>query len=304
MMQDSNQSDIMAHINILGMGVALITPFTKTKEIDYPALERVVEHIICNDADFIVVLGTTGETPTLSPEEKLSLMKFVREKVGGRVPLVIGMGGNNTAEIVRMVGETDLSGYEAILSVVPPYNKPSQEGLYCHFKAIAEASPLPVILYNVPGRTGVNMTADTTLRLARDVDNIIGVKEASGNIQQIEKLLREKPEGFTVLSGDDGMTYPLMTLGAEGVISVLGNAYTKEFSKMVHLCLEGNYIEAVDIHNRYIEVIRLLFADGNPAGVKCVMHDMGLIDNELRLPLVPVTEHTAAEILDWVRKLQ
>lgn len=264
-MQDSNQSVSMAQINILGMGVALVTPFTQTKEIDYAALERVVEHIIRNDADFIVVLGTTGETPTLTPDEKEQVKNFVKEKVGGRLPLVIGIGGNNTAEIVKMVSENDLSGYEAILSVVPPYNKPSQEGLYCHFKAIAEAAKLPVILYNVPGRTGVNMTADTTLRLARDVKNIIGIKEASGNIQQIEKLLREKPDDFTVLSGDDGMTYPLMTLGAEGVISVLGNAYTKDFSKMVHLCLEGNYIEAVDIHNRFIEVIRLLFADGNPA---------------------------------------
>ncbi len=175
---------------------------------------------------------------------------------------------------------------------------------YCHFKAIAEASPLPVILYNVPGRTGVNMTADTTLRLAREVTNIIGIKEASGQIPQIERLLREKPEGFAVISGDDGMTYPLMSLGAEGVISVLGNAYPKEFSEMVHLCLEGNYIEAVDIHYKFKDIIRLLFADGNPAGVKCVMHDMGLIENELRLPLVPACDHTAAEILNWVERLK
>lgn len=285
------------------MGVALITPFTSSKEIDYLALERVINHVICNDADFLVVLGTTGETPTLSPEEKLSVTKFVRDKVDGRVPLVIGMGGNNTAEIVRQVSQTDLTGYSAILSVVPYYNKPSQEGIYCHFKAIAEASPLPVILYNVPGRTGVNMSAGTTLRLAREVPNIIGIKEASGQINQIESLIREKPEDFKVLSGDDGMTYPLMTLGAEGVISVLGNAYPKEFSEMVHLCLEGNYIEAVDYHYKFREIIRLLFADGNPAGVKCVMHDMGLIENELRLPLIPVTDYTADEILRWVKKL-
>lgn len=293
----------MAHINILGMGVALITPFTPSKEIDYPALERVINHVIGNGADFLVVLGTTGETPTLSPEEKLSVMKFVKDKVDGRVPLVIGMGGNNTAEIVRQVSETDLGGYSAILSVVPYYNKPSQEGIFCHFKAIAEASPLPVILYNVPGRTGVNLDADTTLRLAREVPNIIGIKEASGRINQIERLLREKPENFKVLSGDDGMTYPLMTLGAEGVISVLGNAYPGDFSEMVHLCLEGNYIEAVDYHYKFREIIRLLFADGNPAGVKCVMHDMGLIENELRLPLIPVTDSTADEILRWVKKL-
>lgn len=294
----------MAHLNILGMGVALVTPFTKNKDIDFHALKRVIDHIVDNGADFIVVLGTTGETPTLSQEEKVQLKSFVKDTVNGRVPLVIGFGSNNTAEIVRRLKEEDLSGYSAILSVVPAYNKPSQEGIYCHFKAVAEASPLPVILYNVPGRTGVNMTADTTLRLAREVPGIIGIKEASGNIHQIQRLLREKPDGFTVLSGDDGMTYPLMTLGAQGVISVLGNAYPKDFAEMVHLCLEGNYIEAVDYHFKYRELIGLLFADGNPAGVKCVMHDMGLLENELRLPLVPVGEKTASEILHWVKTLK
>lgn len=294
----------MAHLNILGMGVALVTPFNKNKDIDFHALKRVIDHIVDNGADFIVVLGTTGETPTLSQDEKVQLKSFVKETVDGRVPLVIGIGSNNTAEIVRRLKEEDLSGYSAILSVVPAYNKPSQEGIYCHFKAVAEASPLPVILYNVPGRTGVNMTADTTLRLAREVPGIIGIKEASGNIHQIQRLLREKPDGFTVLSGDDGMTYPLMTLGAQGVISVLGNAYPKDFAEMVHLCLEGNYIEAVDYHFKYRELIGLLFADGNPAGVKCVMHDMGLLENELRLPLVPVSEKTASEILHWVKTLK
>ena len=294
----------MAHMNILGMGVALVTPFSANKDIDFPALERVIDHVADNGADFLVVLGTTGETPALSPAEKKAVMDFVREKTAGRLPLVLGMGGNNTAEIVRQLKEEDYSGYSAILSVVPPYNKPSQEGIYQHFKAIAEASPLPVVLYNIPGRTGVNMTADTTLRLAREVPGIIGIKEASGDIHQIQRLLREKPEGFTVLSGDDGMTYPLMALGAQGVISVLGNAYPKEFSEMVHLCLEGNYIEAVDVHFKFRDMIRLLFADGNPAGVKCVMHDMGLIENVLRLPLVPVGSATADEILDWVNKLK
>ena len=294
----------MAHLNILGMGVALVTPFTKNKEIDFPALDRVIDHVVDNGADFLVALGTTGETPALFPDEKNSIKTFIKKKTGGKIPLVIGIGGNNTAEIVKQLQEEDLTGYSAILSVVPPYNKPSQEGLYCHFKAIAEASPLPVILYNVPGRTGINMTADTTLRLARELPKIIGIKEASGNIHQIQRLLREKPEGFTVLSGDDGMTYPLMTLGVQGVISVLGNAYPKEFSEMVHLCLEGNYIEAVDYHFKFREIIHLLFADGNPAGVKCVMHDMGLIENELRLPLVPVCENTASEILHWVKTLK
>lgn len=294
----------MANLNILGMGVALVTPFTANKEIDYPALRRVIDHVVDNGADFLVVLGTTGETPALFSEEKTAIKQFVKEETKGRVPLVIGIGGNNTAEIVKQLKEDDFSGYSAILSVVPPYNKPSQEGIYCHFKAIAEASPLPVILYNVPGRTGVNMNADTTLRLAKEVPGIIGIKEASGNLHQIQRLLREKPKTFTVLSGDDGMTYPLMTLGVEGVISVLGNAYPKDFSEMVHLCLEGNYIEAVDYHFKFREIIRLLFTDGNPAGVKCVMHNMGLIENELRLPLVPVSESTASEILHWVKELK
>lgn len=294
----------MAHFNFLGMGVALVTPFTSNKEIDFPALKRVIEHVVDNGADFLVALGTTGETPTLFPEERKAIKKFIKEETKGRIPLVIGVGGNNTAEIVEQLREEDFSGYSAILSIVPPYNKPSQEGIFCHFKAIAEASPLPVILYNVPGRTGVNMTADTTLRLAREVPGIIGIKEASGNIHQIQRLLCEKPDSFVLLSGDDGMTYPLMTLGAQGVISVLGNAYPKDFSEMVHLCLEGNYIEAVDYHYKFREIIRLLFADGNPAGVKCVMHDMGLIENELRLPLVPVCETTASEILHWVKTLK
>lgn len=286
------------------MGVALVTPFTATKEIDFQALERVINHVIDNGADFLVVLGTTGETPTLSADEKAAIMSFVKEKAAGRLPLVIGIGGNDTAEIVRQVSDTDLSGYSAILSVVPAYNKPSQDGIYYHFKSIVEASPLPVILYNVPGRTGVNMTADTTLRLAREFPNIIGIKEASGNMTQIERLIRERPERFAVISGDDGMTYPLMTLGAGGVISVLGNAYPKDFADMVHLCLEGNYIEAVDYHHKYREIIRLLFADGNPAGVKCVMHDMGLIENVLRLPLIPVHKETASEILQQMELLK
>lgn len=294
----------MAHLNILGMGVALVTPFTVDKDIDFAALERVIDHVVDNGADFLVALGTTGETPALFPEERKAIKEFVKKKAAGRLPLVIGVGGNNTAEVVHELKTDDFSGYSAILSVVPPYNKPSQEGLFQHFKAIAEASPLPVILYNVPGRTGVNMTADTTLRLAHEVPGIVGIKEASGDIHLIQRLLREKPDHFTVLSGDDGMTYPLMALGAQGVISVLGNAYPKAFAEMVHLCLEGNYIEAVDVHFKFRDMIRLLFSDGNPAGVKCVMHDMGLIENVLRLPLVPVCNATADEILTWVNRLK
>lgn len=290
-------------MNILGMGVALVTPFDNNKDIDYPALERVVNHIVDNGADFLVVLGTTGETPTLSTDEKIAVAKYVKDKADGRIPLVLGLGGNNTAEVISQLKEWDLSGYSAILSVVPAYNKPPQEGIYMHFKAIAEASPLPVILYNVPGRTGVNMTADTTLRLAREVPGIIGIKEASGNLQQIQRLLREKPDNFTVLSGDDSLTYPLMTLGAQGVISVLGNAYTRDFADMVHLCLEGNYIEAVDYHYKFRDFIPLLFVDGNPAGVKYVLNKMGLIENELRLPLVPISGNTADKIQNYMKIL-
>lgn len=293
----------MAHMNILGMGVALVTPFDKNKEIDYPALERVIDHIVDNGADFLVVLGTTAETPTLTSEEKAAVTKFVKDKVDGRVPLVLGVGGNSTAAVVDQLKNDDFSGYSAILSVVPAYNKPPQEGIFLHFKAIAEASPLPVILYNVPGRTGVNMTPETTLRLAREVPGIIGIKEASGNLPQIQRIIREKPDDFTVLSGDDSLTYPLMTLGAQGVISVLGNAYPKDFAEMVHLCLEGNYIEAVDFHYKYREFIPLLFVDGNPAGVKCVLHDMGFVENELRLPLVPVSDKTAAALKNYVNTL-
>lgn len=293
----------MAHMNILGMGVALVTPFDNNKDIDYPALERVVNHIVDDGADFLVVLGTTGETSTLSTDEKIAVAKYVKDKAHGRIPLVLGLGGNNTAEVISQLKEWDLSGYSAILSVVPSYNKPPQEGIYMHFKAIAEASPLPVILYNVPGRTGVNMTADTTLRLAREVPGIIGIKEASGNLQQIQRLLREKPDNFTVLSGDDSLTYPLMTLGAQGVISVLGNAYTRDFADMVHLCLEGNYIEAVDYHYKFRDFIPLLFVDGNPAGVKYVLNKMGLIENELRLPLVPISGNTADKILNYMKIL-
>lgn len=293
----------MAHMNILGMGVALVTPFDNNKDIDYPALERVVNHIVDNGADFLVVLGTTGETPTLSTDEKIAVAKYVKDKADGRIPLVLGLGGNNTAEVISQLKEWDLFGYSAILSVVPAYNKPPQEGIYMHFKAIAEASPLPVILYNVPGRTGVNMTADTTLRLAREVPGIIGIKEASGNLHQIQRLLREKPDNFTVLSGDDSLTYPLMTLGAQGVISVLGNAYTRDFADMVHLCLEGNYIEAVDYHYKFRDFIPLLFVDGNPAGVKYVLNKMGLIENELRLPLVPISGNTADKILNFMKIL-
>lgn len=278
------------------MGVALITPFKQDKTIDYDALARLLEYQIKSGVDYLVVLGTTAETATLNAEERQSVKRFVVERVNGRVPLVIGIGGNNTMALVEELKTADLSPFSAVLSVVPYYNKPSQEGIYQHYKAIAEASPLPVILYNVPGRTGVNMTAETTLRLSRDFSNIIGVKEASGNITQMDDIIKNKRENFLVISGDDGITFPLITLGAVGVISVIGNAFPREFSKMVRLALNGDFEKALLIHHRFTELFSLLFVDGNPAGVKCLLNAMGYIENELRLPLVPTRITTYEKI--------
>ena len=286
----------MARINLKGMGVALITPFKKDKTVDYDALARLLEYQIKNGVDYLVALGTTAETATLSSNERKQVKTFIVERVAGRVPLVIGIGGNNTMALVEELKMSDLSAFSAVLSVVPYYNKPSQEGIYQHYKAIAEASPIPVILYNVPGRTGVNMTAETTLRLARDFDNIIGIKEASGNIAQMDDIIKNKHEDFMVISGDDGITFPLITLGAVGVISVIGNAFPKEFSRMVRLALEGDYERALTIHHRFTELFSLLFVDGNPAGVKCLLNAMGYIENELRLPLVPTRITTYEKI--------
>lgn len=291
------------HMNLTGMGVALITPFKQDKSVDFPALARLLEYIIQNKADYIVVLGTTAETATLTEDEKKAVKEFVIERVNRRVPLVLGVGGNNTKALTDYLKENDLSAFNAILSVVPYYNKPSQEGIYQHYKAIAEASPIPVILYNVPGRTGVNMTAETTLRLARDFENIIGIKEASGNITQMDDIIKNKPVDFMVISGDDGITFPLITLGAVGVISVIGNAFPKEFSRMVRLALHGQYDQALQIHHKFTELFSLLFVDGNPAGVKCLLNAKGMIENELRLPLVPTRITTYEKIRKVLNEL-
>ena len=291
------------HMNLKGMGVALITPFKQDKSVDFPALARLLEYIIQNKADYIVVLGTTAETATLTEDEKKAVKEFVVERVNRRVPLVLGVGGNNTKALTDYLKENDLSAFNAILSVVPYYNKPSQEGIYQHYKAIAEASPIPVILYNVPGRTGVNMTAETTLRLARDFENIIGIKEASGNITQMDDIIKNKPTDFMVISGDDGITFPLITLGAVGVISVIGNAFPKEFSRMVRLALEGDYASARNIHHHFTELIKLLFVEGNPAGVKSMLSAMGFCENKLRLPLVPNTITTYEKIRQVLEQL-
>lgn len=294
----------MARINLKGMGVALITPFKADKTIDFPSLASLVEHQIKSGIDFLVVLGTTAETPTLTYDERRQVRDFVAQRVAGRIPLVLGLGGNNTYGVIEEIKTTDLSAYDAILSVVPYYNKPSQEGIYAHYAAIAQASPLPIVLYNVPGRTGVNMTAETTLRLANDFSGkIIAIKEASGNFTQIDDIIKRKPADFMVISGDDGITFPLITLGAVGVISVIGNAFPKEFSRMVRLALEGDYVNALLIHHKFTELFSLLFVDGNPAGVKCLLHAMGHIENELRLPLVPTRITTYDKIRAVLERL-
>lgn len=293
----------MSKIDLSGMGVALVTPFRYDKTIDYDALARLLEYQIENEVAYMVVLGTTSENPALEPDEREKLSSFIADKVAGRVPLVRGVGGNNTAAVVRELLTADLSAYSAILSVVPYYNKPSQEGIYRHYEAIAKASPLPVVLYNVPGRTGVNMTADTTLRLAADFPNIVAIKEASGNMQQVDDIIHHKRPDFQVISGDDAITFPLIILGAVGVISVIGNAFPREFSRMVRLAIDGDYDHARTIHHRFTDLFRLLFVDGNPAGVKCVLHYMGMIENELRLPLVPTRLATDEKIRHFLQSL-
>ena len=277
----------MIQTKLRGMGVALITPFKEDENIDFPVLGRMVDFILQNNADFLCVLGTTAETPTLTEEEKQQVKKFVIERVNGEVPILLGVGGNNTKAIVDALKQDDYTGVDAILSVAPYYNKPSQEGIYQHFKAISEATNLPIVLYNVPGRTGVNMTADTTLRIARDFKNVVAIKEASGDITQMDDIIKNKPDNFDVISGDDGITFPLITLGAVGVISVIGNAFPREFSRMTRLALNGDYEHALAIHHQFTELFKLLFVDGNPAGVKSILSVMGMIKNKLRLPLIP-----------------
>ena len=293
----------MTGIDLHGMGVALITPFREDDSVDYDALVRMVNHLVDNGTDYIVALGTTAETPALSDEEKKEITRIIVEQVNRRIPVVLGVGGNCTRNVVSQMESADFKGIDAILSVVPYYNKPSQEGIYQHFKAIAKASPRPVVLYNVPGRTGINMTAETTLRLAREFSNITAIKEASGNITQMDDIIKNKPAEFQVISGDDGITFPLIALGAVGVISVIGNAFPKEFSRMVRLSLEGDYKNARIIHSRFAELFELLFVDGNPAGVKSMLNMMGFIENKLRLPLVPTRITTFEKIRDVLHKL-
>ena len=293
----------MIYRRFKGMGVALITPFKEDGSVDYPALMRMVDHLVQNGADFLCVLGTTAETPTLTTEEKREITRLVVERVNGRIPIILGCGGNNTQAVIDSLKNDDFTGIDAILSVVPYYNKPSQEGIYQHYKAIAESTDLPIVLYNVPGRTGVNMTAETTLRIARDFKNVIAIKEASGNITQMDDIIKNKPENFDVISGDDGITFPLITLGAVGVISVIGNVFPKEFSRMTRLALQGDYANALKIHHSFTELFSLLFVDGNPAGVKAMLNAMGMIENRLRLPLVPTRITTFEKMRQILQEL-
>lgn len=293
----------MSQNKFTGLGIALLTPFKEDESIDFDALGRLLDYQLQNSIDYLVVLGTTAETPTLSEEEKKDVLKFVQEKVNGRVPIVLGCGGNNTRGIVHTLQHDDFTGIDAILSVVPYYNKPSQEGMYQHYKAISEASPVPVILYNVPGRTGVNMLPDTTIRIAREFENVVAIKEACGNMDQINDIIKRKPKDFMVISGDDGITYPLITMGASGVISVIGNAFPKEFGRMVRLALQGEYEQAREIHHKFTDLFDLLFVDGNPAGAKCMLSLMGYIQNKLRLPLVPTRTVTYEKIRDVLKSL-
>lgn len=278
------------------MGVALITPFKEDGSVDYDSLLRLVEYQVQNGIDFLCVLGTTAETPTLTAEEKRKIKSLVIERVNGRVPILLGVGSNCTQTVIDTIKNDDMTGVDALLIAVPYYNKPSQEGIYQHYKAIAQSTKLPIVLYNVPGRTGVNMTAATTLRLAHDFDNIVAIKEASGDISQMDEIIKKKPENFDVISGDDGITFPLITLGAVGVISVIGNAFPREFSRMTRLALAGDYSSALTIHHQFTELFKLLFVDGNPAGVKAMLSMMGMIENKLRLPLVPTRITTYEEM--------
>ena len=296
--------DIMVHNIFKGLGIALITPFKEDGSVDYDALIRLVDYQLNNGADFFCILATTGETPTLTREEKQKIKDLVVDYVQARVPILIGCGGNNTAAVVEELQTADFKGIDGILSVCPYYNKPSQEGLYQHFKAIAAATQLPVVLYNVPGRTGVNLQAATTVRLARDCQNIVAIKEASGNLEQVDEIIKNKPADFDVISGDDSLTFPMVSCGAVGVISVIGNALPKEFSRMIRLQMRGEYDPARTIHHRFTDLFSLLFVDGNPAGVKAMLSEMGFIQNVLRLPLVPMRINNMQRMSEILKELK
>lgn len=291
------------HTKYKSAGVALITPFHKDGSIDFKSLERLIEFQISNNIGYFVVLGTTGEYATLNKDEKVAIIDFIVDLVNKRKPIVLGIGGNNTQEVVNCINSTNFDGIEAILSVAPSYNKPSQTGIFQHYKYISNASPLPVIIYNVPTRTGVNISSETTLKIANELKNVIGIKEASGNLPQIMHIINNKPKNFLVISGDDALTLPTMALGGDGVISVIANAYPKEFSNLIHLCLEGNYDDAKKIHYKLLDIINAIFLEGSPAGIKAALEILKLAQNNLRLPLVPVGKTTNSLISKLIQNL-
>ena len=302
-MRQKNQKHFMVHNIFKGLGIALITPFCKDGSVDEQALVKLITYQLDNGADFLCILATTGETPSLSVEEKARIKQLVVQTVNHRVPILMGCGGNNTAAVVEELKTGDFQGIDGVLSVCPYYNKPSQEGIYQHFKAIAAATSLPVVLYNVPGRTGVNLKAETTVRLARDCKNIVAIKEASGSLEQVDEIIKNKPDDFDVISGDDALTFPMISCGAVGVISVIGNALPREFSKMIRLEFKGEYEGARKIHHKFTDLFSLLFIDGNPAGVKAMLHEMGMIENVLRLPLVPTRISTLQKMSEIMKSL-
>lgn len=287
---------------LTGTGVAIITPFRKNKEVDFDALAKLIDHIINNGVEYIVSLGTTGETPTLSKKEKQEIARFTIEKINGRVPMVIGIGGNNTAAIIDSFTDFSFDKITAVLSSSPSYNKPSQEGIFQHYKALADASPLPVILYNVPGRTGSNITAETTLRLANECKNIQGIKEASGSMVQGMHILKNKPDDFLFVSGDDHISLPLIACGASGVISVAANSFPKDFSDMVRFALKNDFTNAQKLHYKLLEAYDLLFVENNPAGVKAFLYELKFIENELRFPLVPLSAPFHQKVKDFIAR--
>lgn len=293
----------MLHNIFKGLGIALVTPFTSDGQIDYESLKRLIDYQINNGADFLCIMATTGEIPTLTTEEKQRIKELVLNIVQGRLPILMGCGGNNTSAVVEELQKNDFDGIDGILSICPFYNKPTQEGLFKHFEAISKATTLPIVLYNVPGRTGVNMEAETTIKLAHECPNIVAIKEASGNLKQVEEIIKNKPSNFDVISGDDALTYQIIERGATGVISVIGNAFPKEFSNMVHLELKGDYENALKIHRNLTDIFDLLFIDGNPTGIKATLSEMGMIENVLRLPLVPARPGTIQSISKLVKEL-
>jgi 4-hydroxy-tetrahydrodipicolinate synthase len=286
-----------------GVGVALVTPFQSNGQVDFSGLQRLVEHQIKNGTDYLVVQGTTGESATLSLQEKKAVLDFIIEINAKRLPIVLGIGGNNTAAVVEALKSSDLKDVDGVLSVSPYYNKPSQEGIYQHYKTISAATSKPIILYNVPGRTMSNVLPETTIRIAKDCKNIIGVKEASGNLEQVMEIINNKPEGFVVLSGDDALTLPHMAIGGDGVISVVANAFPRRFSTLVHAAMENNMDLAREKHYELIEVIQQLFVDGNPGGVKHVLKLLNICDDNLRLPLVPVNKQVADKLYALTAKI-